>query len=78
MTWAIFDITRHLKPLYLHAAVIAIRAGRSPPFQDPGTPSDGLAGTRVPASPIEHVLSFKALESPLGVQQSGLLPANLT
>ncbi len=35
------------------------RAGRSPTFQDPGTPLDGLAGTRVPASPIEQVLSFK-------------------
>ncbi len=35
------------------------RAGRSPTFQDPGTPLDGLAGTRVPASPMELVLSFK-------------------
>ncbi len=35
------------------------RAGRSPTFQDPGTPLDGLAGTRVPASPIEQVSSFK-------------------
>ncbi len=32
------------------------RAGRSPTFQDPGTPLDGLAGTRVPASPTEKVL----------------------
>ncbi len=38
---------------------LLVRAGRSPTFQDPGTRLDGLAGTRVPASPIEHVLSFK-------------------
>ena len=39
--------------------VVNSRAGRSPTFQDPGTPLDGLGGTRVPASPIEQVLSFK-------------------
>ncbi len=33
------------------------RAGRSPTFQDPGTPLYGLAGTRVPSSPIEELLS---------------------
>ena len=32
---------------------IVIRAGRSPTFQDPGTPVYG------PVSPIEEVLSFK-------------------
>ncbi len=35
------------------------RAGRSPIFQEPGTPLVGLAGTRVPVSSIEEVLSFK-------------------
>ncbi len=42
------------------------RAGRSPTFQDPGTPLDGLVGTRVAMSPIEQALNFKtrALESP--------------
>ncbi len=34
------------------------RAGRSPTFQDPGTRLDGLAGTRIPASPIQQLLSF--------------------
>ncbi len=37
--------------------IVNIRAGGSPTFQDPGTPLYGLAGTRVPASPIEEVLS---------------------
>ena len=35
------------------------RAGRSPTFQDPGTPLFGHAGTRGFASPIEQLLSFK-------------------
>ena len=32
-----------------------------PTFQDPGIPLDGRAGTRVPASPIEQVLSYNTL-----------------
>ena len=38
---------------------ICTRAGRSPIFEDPGTPLCGLAGTRGFASLIGHVLSFK-------------------
>ncbi len=39
--------------------MIAVRAGRSPTFWDPGTPLNGLTGTRGFASPREQVLSFK-------------------
>ena len=35
--------------------VVAI-AGRSPTFQDPGTPLGGLTDTGVPVNPIEQVL----------------------
>ena len=47
------------------------RAGRSPTFQDPGTPLVGLARTRVPVSPIEKVLSWRVL-------WCGLITASLT
>ncbi len=50
-------------------------AERSPTFQEPGTPLDGLAGTQVPVSRKEQVLSFKI--SPV-VKPFGFLPANLT
>ncbi len=35
---------------------VRIRAGRSPTFQDPSTPLNGLAGTRVPINSIQQVL----------------------
>ena len=59
------------------------RAGRSPTFQDPGTPLFGLAGTRGFASPLEQLPSprisiNRAVASPKGVLLAGLGPASLT
>ena len=39
------------------------RSGQSQTFQDPGTTLDGLAGGRVPDSPMEQVLLFKISSS---------------
>ncbi len=50
------------------ACRVGTRAGRSPTFQDPGTRLDGLADTRE---------SDIACLGPWGIQQRGLLPANL-
>ena len=59
-----------------------LRVGRSPTFQNSGTPSNGLAGTRGFASPIEQVLSLKneatQQASPLRVPKSRLGLASLT
>ena len=58
-----------------HLNSIQIRAGMSPTFWDPGTPSNGLAGIRGFASPIEELLIRRTLASPLWVLWSGLIPA---
>ena len=60
-----------------------IRAGRSPTFGDPGTPLNGLAGTRGFVSPIEEFLSFNttlrgSLECLWRVLSRGLVPASPT
>ncbi len=63
---------------------VANKTGRSPTFQDPGTPLDRLMGTKVHASSIEMVLSFKTrtygkvLGSPRRVLWCGLVPTSLT
>ncbi len=47
-----------LVPQHINCTLLQdTRAGRSPTFQDPGTPLVGLAGTWVPASSIESLVS---------------------
>ncbi len=55
------------------------RAGRSPTFQDPGTPFYGLAGTWVLHSLIGLVFSFKtSLVGPNRTNTSQFMPKNPT
>ena len=55
LNWGVSEVYMQRR---LNVDCISSRAGWSPTFQDPGTPLIGLAGTRVPASPIEQLLSF--------------------
>ncbi len=55
--------------------VVESRAWRSPTFGDPGTPLNGLAGTRGFTSPIEEVLRG-GLEGLWRVLSRGLVPAS--
>ncbi len=51
-------VTTHYD-VQLNDIAVYTRAGRSPTFQDPGTPLNGLAGTRVPVNMMEQILGFK-------------------
>ncbi len=50
LTW----LYMYLKGTWIH---MYARAGRSPTFQDPATPLDGLPGTQVSISSLEEVLT---------------------
>ena len=44
-----------------------LEVGRSPTFQDPGTPLDGIVGTWVLMNVIEHMHVLSLIASPSGV-----------
>ena len=58
MYWRVYltcDVLQILAGVSRNFKVYA-RAGRSPKFQDPGTPLNGLAGTRVPVNLMGQIL----------------------